>query len=162
MQASIIKEAHSPPLTSLTMTSERAPLSLRIAAFLFVIEGVLGLVLNASIYLHNTAPELIFGPVNQAMAIANGLGALLSIAIGIGILYRRPLWRTIGAWAIGLGCGYYLAVLLTALWPMGPISWDSQSLVLIVILTLWAWQFWAITNRASQIYFRKGIQPPRS
>lgn len=60
MQASIIKEAHSPPLTSLTMTSERAPLSLRIAAFLFVIEGVLELVLNASIYLHNAAPELIF------------------------------------------------------------------------------------------------------
>src|ERR1700736_1131527 len=98
------------------MTSERAPLSLRIAAFLFVIEGVLGLVLNTAVYLHSNAFDPIFGTINQATAMANGLASLLSVAIGIGILYQRPLWRTIGAWSIGLGFGYYLAVIFTTHW----------------------------------------------
>jgi hypothetical protein len=96
------------------------------------------------------------------IAVINGLVAVLSIGVGVGILYRRPTWRVIGAWLIGFGCGYYLAVFLLAYWPLGPSPWNSQLLVSAIILALWGWQLWALSNPATRIYLQKGIQPPRS
>lgn len=149
-------------LTPFTMTSDRPPLSLRVAAFLFVIEGAWGLIVSALDYFRPAGSEPMLGFASQIGAIVNILGCLLTLGVGVGIIYRRPFWRALGAWTIGLWCGNYLAYFVTGYWSLGPTAWSSQLFVPLLFLAFGGWQLWAVTNPTARLYIQKGSQRPQS
>jgi hypothetical protein len=132
--------------------AERERLELRTAAYFFIVEGAFSLSDAIGYFLHapHGLDSLDLGG-NELVTLVSGL---LALAIGIGIQYRRPIWRTIGAWSAGLSCGYALAVVLFAYWPLGPMMWNRESLPALLTVAITGWQLWAVTNRNVRAYFR--------
>ena len=132
--------------------SDRALLPLRIAAGLFIIQGIVVLAPALLGQLNHTETDALLGAMSAGVRLERAVSGTLSIAIGIGILLGKKLWRTIGAVCVGLAVGFDLAGVMFGYWPLGSASWDGSFLVKLVVLLIFCLQFWAITNAVARSY----------
>lgn len=128
---------------------QRSLVPLRIAAFLFIVEGAFLFIRALIVY---SQPGSAGADGVRAAAVVDVLSAPLSICIGIGILNRRKIWRALGAILVGLALGYELAVVLLTYQPLGPHPWDGVLAEALVVSALWGVQLWALTNVSAQQY----------
>ncbi len=132
--------------------ADRALLPLRLAVGLFIIQGVVVLVPALFGQLKHTETDPLLGAMSAGVGLERAVSGTLSIAIGIGILLGKKLWRTIGAVCLGAAIGFDLAGVVFGYWPLGPAAWDGSLFVRLVALLVFCLQFWAITNAVARSY----------
>ena len=131
---------------------DRALLPLRLAVGLFIIQGIVVLAPALFGQLNHTVTDPLLCAISAGVGLERAISGTLSIAIGIGILLGKKLWRTIGAVCVGLAVGFDLAGVMFGYWPLGSAAWDGSLLVRLAALLVFCLQFWAITNTVARGY----------
>ena len=123
----------------------QAPLSLRIAAYLFVLFGIMELIFGALEVGHAVGIPII-DAVFRATAVLYWIFGFLYIAIAIGLFRGSRAWRSFGAISVGLGVGSNVARVLFTYWPFGAAAWDVNLFFELLALALGGWLLWALSN----------------
>jgi hypothetical protein len=138
-------------------SSAKQPLSLRLAALVFLGAGIVAMVVPLGVSLQ-AAPRLFDVPYETMLIF----GGLLWAITGIGILYKRVFWSYVAAWLIGLPCGQTLAEMVLRYWPLSPQPWDGAFAINLLGVGFLGWLLWAVTNPGARLYLRHKARPSAS
>lgn len=126
----------------------KMPLTLRIVAWLFIVQGVFSL---ATSLIQTHAANVGLNPSGFGAA-TDILSGLIDPIVGAGILFRRRCWRSIAALGVGSNCGMQVAGIVAA--SGGDHLFYPQSIILLISLGFSCLVLWALTDRRAHLAMR--------
>jgi len=118
----------------------KMPLPLRIVAWLFIADGVFSIAVSLIQTSAIVSGFGVFGVSSVATGVAN---AIVTSAVGAGILFRRRLWRACAAILVGSSFGLQLADLFF-----------YPQIITLISLGVSGFVLWALTERRAHLAMR--------